>query len=82
MAIICCSSDIPTARKLCRHISALAAYHQCYKQANNGNFSGFDDMAEWFKTRDLEEFCENTVKWCNCKSKDERNHHVSNNLVR
>ena len=31
MAIICCSSDIPAARKLCRHISALAACHRCYK---------------------------------------------------
>ena len=28
-------------------------------------------MAEWFKTRDLEEFHENAVKWHNCKSKDE-----------
>ncbi|GES80387.1 hypothetical protein GLOIN_2v1776801 [Rhizophagus clarus] len=82
MAIICCSSNIPAARKLCGYISVLAACHQCYKQANNGNFSGFDDVAEWFKTRDLEEFCEDAVKWHNCKSKDERNHHVSNNLVR
>jgi hypothetical protein len=31
MAIICCSSDIPAARKLCGHISALAACHRCYK---------------------------------------------------
>ncbi|GBB99591.1 hypothetical protein RclHR1_35770001 [Rhizophagus clarus] len=80
MAIICYSSDIPAARKLCGHISALAACHRCYKQANNGNFSGFDDMVEWFKTRDLEEFCKNVVKWRNYKSKDERNYHVSNNL--
>ncbi|GBB92518.1 hypothetical protein RclHR1_20190005 [Rhizophagus clarus] len=65
MAIICCSSDIPVARKLCKHISALAACHRYYKRANNGNFSGFDDMAEWFKTRDLEEFCKDAVKWRN-----------------
>ncbi|GES94280.1 hypothetical protein GLOIN_2v1776801 [Rhizophagus clarus] len=81
MAIICCSSDIPVARKLCKHISALAACHRYYKRANNGNFSGFDDMAEWFKTRDLEEFCKDAVKWRNCKSKNERNYYVSNNLV-
>ena len=56
MAIICCSSDIPAARKLCGHISALATCHQCYKQANNGNFGNFDDMTDWFKPRDLEDF--------------------------
>src|ERR1044072_1540674 len=56
MAVICCSSDIPTMRKLCGHISALAACHRCYKRANNANFSGFDDMDEWFKLRDLKEF--------------------------
>ncbi|GET01275.1 hypothetical protein RCL_jg27068.t1 [Rhizophagus clarus] len=39
-------------------------------------------MAEWFKASDLEKFCEDAVKWCNCKLKNERNYHVSNNLVK
>jgi hypothetical protein len=82
MAIICCSSDIPAARKLCGHISALAACHRCYKRANNGNFGNFDDMTDWFKPRDLEDFRQNAIAWRNCKTKDERNQHVSNNLVR
>ena len=62
MAVICCSSDIPAARKLCGHISSLAACHRCYKIAscNNEeeerpNFGGFDDINEWFIQRDLEE---------------------------
>ena len=52
MAVICYSNDIPAARKLCGHISALAACHRCHKRANvNGrklNFGGFNDMANWF----------------------------------
>ena len=62
MAVICCSSDIPAARKLCGHISSLAACHRCYKIAscNNEeeerpNFGGFDDINEWFIQRDLKE---------------------------
>ena len=31
MAVICCSNDIPATRKLCEHISTLAACHRCYK---------------------------------------------------
>jgi len=50
MAVICCSSDILAARKLCGYISALAACHRCYKKAGSSNegerpnFSGFNDM--------------------------------------
>jgi len=48
LALICCSNDIPAARKLCGHILASVSYHRCYKRANlNGhklNFGGFDDM--------------------------------------
>ncbi|PKB93185.1 hypothetical protein RhiirA5_247878, partial [Rhizophagus irregularis] len=29
MAVICCSNDIPAARKLCGHISALVGCHRC-----------------------------------------------------
>ena len=34
LAVICCSNDIPAARKLCSHISALVGCHRCYKSAN------------------------------------------------
>ena len=51
-AVICCTNNIPADRKLCGHISALAACHRCYKIANvDGrklNFGGFDDIDDWF----------------------------------
>ena len=59
LAVICYANDIPAARKLCGHISALAGCHRCYKRANivgrKLNYGGFDDMSEWFQDRDLEE---------------------------
>jgi hypothetical protein len=60
MAVICCSNDIPAARKLCGHASALVGCHRCYKRANKSNedhlnFGGFEDMDEWFKIKDPEE---------------------------
>ncbi|GBC46304.2 uncharacterized protein LOC114460739 [Rhizophagus irregularis DAOM 181602=DAOM 197198] len=61
LALICCSNDIPAARKLCGHISASVSCYRCYKTANsNGNrnksnFGGFDDMVDWFVERDLDE---------------------------
>jgi hypothetical protein len=52
MAVICCSNDIPAARKLCGHISALVSCHRYYKIANISrrkfNYGGFNDMTEWF----------------------------------
>jgi len=86
LALICCSNDIPAARKLCGHISASASCHRCYKRANsNGNklnFGGFDDMNEWFVDRDLEEHRQNAEGWRLCRSEDERRRYVSSNLVR
>ena len=86
LAVICCSNDIPAARKLCDHISALIGCHQCYKRANTDgtkpNFGGFDDMPEWFQERDLEEHRQNAERWRQCKSKNERNKHVSDTHVR
>ncbi|CAI2190553.1 17918_t:CDS:2 [Funneliformis geosporum] len=53
LAVICCSNNIPAARKLCSHILALTGYYQCYKCANTGgrklNFGGFEDMNDWFQ---------------------------------
>jgi hypothetical protein len=86
LAVICCSNDIPAARKLCGHISALAACHRCYKRANidgrKMNFGGFDDMADWFRARDLDEHRTNAEGWRHCKTNDERKQHVSTTLVR
>ena len=85
LALICCSNDIPAARKLCGHISASVSCHRCYKRANsNGNklnFGGFDDMDDWFVERDLEEHRRNAEDWRLCKSEEERKRHVSSTLV-
>jgi hypothetical protein len=87
LAVICCSNDIPAARKLCGHISALSGCHRCYKRANNidsekSNFGGFDDMDDWFRERDLTEHRRNAEAWRRCTSKSEREKHVSNTHVR
>src|SRR5581483_6061826 len=65
-AIICCACDIPAARKLCGHISARVACHRCRKLAdftivNQPNFGGFDDMEQWFVSRDVEELKNNAL---------------------
>ncbi|GET67105.1 uncharacterized protein LOC110233779 [Rhizophagus irregularis DAOM 181602=DAOM 197198] len=88
LALICCSNDIPAARKLCGHISASVSCHRCYKTANsngNGNksnFGGFDDMVDWFVERDLDEHRRNAELWRLCKSEEERKRHVSSTHVR
>ncbi|CAB4439852.1 unnamed protein product [Rhizophagus irregularis] len=65
LAIICCSNDIPAARKLCGHISALAGCYRCHKRAKGqrANFGGFDDMDEWFREKDLAEHRRNAMIW-------------------
>ena len=72
-AVICCTNDIPAARRLCGHISALAACHRCYKIANvDGrklNFGGFDDIDDWFIQKDLNEHRQNAENWRKCKSR-------------
>ena len=87
LAVICCSNDIPAARKLCGHISALAACHRCYKQATGDegqrpNFSGFNDMSSWFIMRDPDEHRQNAASWLHCRTEDERKNHVSSTLAR
>ena len=63
-AIICCTRDIPVARKLYGFISARAACHLCEKVANfddrnQSNFGEFDDMSQWFVKRDGDEIRNN-----------------------
>ena len=85
LAVICCANDIPAARKLCGHISAKSACYRCHKRANvvgrRSNFSGFDDISEWFQDRDPEEYRTNAEAWRYCTTRDERHAHVSANLV-
>ena len=49
-ALILVSCDIPAARKICGHVSALVACHICEKKANyenhQHNFAGMNDMNE------------------------------------
>ena len=88
MAVICCSNDIPAARKLCGHISALVGCHRCYKKANRNesqrgfNFGGFDDMSEWFRMRDSNEHRQNAIIWKHQQTNDDRKRHVSRTHVR
>ena len=86
LAVICCANDIPAARKLCGHISAKAACYRCHKRANvigrRSNFGGFDDISEWFQDRDPKEHRTNAKAWRYCTTRDERDAHVSANLVR
>ena len=74
LAVICCSNDIPAGRKLCGHISALAACHRCYKIADGeegqrANFGGFEDMDEWFKMKDPVKHRQNAIIWKNKERK-------------
>lgn len=87
LAVICCSNDIPAARKLCGHASALAGCHRCYKRANReegrkSNFSGFEDMNDWFIMKDPVEHRRNAMIWKHQLTKEDRNQHVKRTLVR
>ncbi len=48
--LILISYDIPAARKICEHVSALVSCHWCEKKANyknqQHNFTGMDDLEE------------------------------------
>ena len=56
-ALILVSCDIPAARKVCGHISALISCHRCKKKANyvnnQYNYGGMNDMNKWFISKDL-----------------------------
>jgi hypothetical protein len=87
LAVICCSNDIPAARKLCGHISALAGCHRCYKRAGGeegqrANFGGFEDMDEWFKTKDPLKHRNDAFLWKHKQTKEDRKKHVRKTHVR
>jgi hypothetical protein len=76
-ALIIASCDIPAARKLCGHISALASCHRCEKSANKQrNFGGMADIDEWFVMKDATVHRQNALDWRKCKSNAERNKFV------
>ncbi|GBC18484.2 hypothetical protein PHYBLDRAFT_71521 [Rhizophagus irregularis DAOM 181602=DAOM 197198] len=69
-ALILVSCDIPAARKICGHVSALVSCHRCEKKANyeNGqhNFAGMDDVG--YSARDSNEHRQNALGWRRCNS--------------
>ncbi|CAB4442105.1 unnamed protein product [Rhizophagus irregularis] len=86
-AVICCSCDIPAARKLCGYISARVACHRCLKKVqfndrNQPNFGGFDNIDEWFVERDINQVQKNAQEWLECKTKDAKSLHVRDTSVR
>ena len=66
-ALILVSCDIPAARKLCGHISALVACHRCEKKANYAdkqhNFGRISDMDEWFAMKDSTKHRQDASNW-------------------
>jgi hypothetical protein len=85
-ALILVSCDIPAARKICGHVSALVACHRCEKKANyenkKHNFAGMDDMREWFKFRDAAEHRQNALGWRRCNSDAARKRFVKQTGIR
>ena len=63
-AVIIASCDIPVARKLCGHISALASCHRCEKKANKqSNFGGMTNIDEWFIEKSSTKHRQNALDW-------------------
>ncbi|GBC39214.2 uncharacterized protein LOC107327733 [Rhizophagus irregularis DAOM 181602=DAOM 197198] len=75
-AVIACCCDIPAARKLCGHYSANVSCHRCLKVARNRNFSGMDDIDEWFVAKSANSHRKMALEWRKCKSNEARKRHV------
>ena len=81
-AVIACCCDIPAARKLCGHYSANVCCHRCLKVARNRNFSGMDDIEDWFVAKDPINHRKAALEWRKCKSIEARRKHAKNSHVR
>ncbi|GET53938.1 hypothetical protein GLOIN_2v1786147 [Rhizophagus irregularis DAOM 181602=DAOM 197198] len=85
-ALILVSCDIPAARKICGHISALVSCHRCEKKANyenrQHNFAGINEMDEWFTCRDLAQHRQDAIGWRRCNSDAARKRFVKQTGVR
>ena len=86
MALILVSYDIPAARKLCGHISALVLCYCCKKKTNyinnQHNFSGINNMDSWFVSKDSALYRQKALEWRQCKSDAARKWFVSENNIR
>ena len=85
-ALILVSCDVPAARKICGHVSALAACHRCEKRGNyenqQHNFAGMEDMDEWFIARDSSQHRQDAIGWRRCNSDAARTRFVKQIGVR
>ena len=85
-ALILVSCDIPAARKICGHVSALVSYHRCEKKANyenrQHNFAGMEDMDDWFIPRNSDMHYQNALAWRRCNSDVSRKRFVKQTGVR
>ena len=85
-ALILVLCDVPAARKICGHISALVQCHQCEKRANyvnnQHNFGGMNNMNDWFIQKDSALYQKNTFEWRHYKSDTTRKCFVKENSVR
>ena len=85
-ALILVSCDIPAARKVCGHVSALVSCHRCEKKANyenrQHNFAGIEDMDYWFIPRDLDMHRQNAQAWRRCNSDASQKRFVKQTGVR
>jgi hypothetical protein len=85
-ALIMVLCDIPAARKICSHVSALVSCHQYQKKANykdhQHNFAGMGDMKDWFVAKDSSEHLQNALAWRCCNSDASRKRFVKQTGVR
>jgi hypothetical protein len=85
-ALILVSCDIPAARKICGHVSALVSCHRCEKKANKvegkHNFAGMDNMDEWFIAKNPNQHRQDAIGWRRCNSNASRERFVKECGVR
>ena len=85
-ALILVSCDVPAARKICGHVSALVSCHRCDKKANyenrQHNFAGMENFDEWFSSQDPDVHRQNAIEWRSCNSDASRKRFVKQNGVK
>ncbi|GET52427.1 uncharacterized protein LOC110233779 [Rhizophagus irregularis DAOM 181602=DAOM 197198] len=85
-ALILVSCDIPAARKICGHISALVSCHRCEKKANyenrQHNFAEINEIDEWFTCRDSAQHRQDAIGWRRCNSDAAKKRFVKQTGVR
>lgn len=64
------------------HISANVSCHRCLKVAKNKNFSGIDNIDEWFIDKNAKDHREAALEWRKCKNNEARKRHVKKSHVR